>query len=253
MIDLVKAEKEFKEYAQNYDMSLDGIKRKYQHSFRVMNISTEIAQSLNLDKEQIDLATLIGLLHDIARFEEFVKYNNFTLGHKFDHGDYALEILKKDNFIRKFIETDKYDDIIFTAIKNHNKFKIEDGLDENTLLYCKIIRDADKIDIFYEGTCMFWNNKKEEMEKSLISDSYLEQFMNKQVIFRVPEQTLVDEIVIFAAFIFDINFKYSLEKLKKEAYIDKMIDRFNFNDAVTVERIEKIRVFANNFIKEKSI
>ncbi len=253
MIDLVKAEDEFKKYAQNYDMSLDGIERKYYHSFRVMNISTEIAQSLNLDEEQIKLATLIGLLHDIARFDEFTKYNGFALENKFDHGDYALEVLKKDNFIRKFIETDKYDNIIFTAIKNHNKFKIEDGLNEETLLYCNIIRDADKLDIFYEATIFFWNNKKEEMEKSQISDSYLKQFMNKQVIFRVPEQTIVDDIVVFAAFIFDINFKYSFKKLKEESYIDKAINRFNFENPDTIEKLNKIKIAANNYINEKSI
>lgn len=253
MIDLVQAEREFKKYAQNYDMSLDGIERKYHHSFRVMNISTEIAKSLNLDEEQVALATLIGLLHDIARFEEFMKYKGFTLEHKFDHGDYALEILKKDNFIRKFIETDKYDDIIFAAIKNHNKFQIEDGLNEETLLYCKIIRDADKIDILYEATCIFWNNKKEEMEKSQISDSYFEQFMNQQVILRLPEQTILDEIVVYLAFIFDMNFKYSFEKLKIEDYMDKMLNRFEFEKPETIDKLNKIKVLANKFINEKSI
>lgn len=253
MIDLIKAQNEFKKYAQNYDMTLDGIERKYSHSFRVMNISTEIAKSLNLDKGKIDLATSIGLLHDIARFEEFMKYKGYVLGHKFDHGDYALEILKKDNFIRKFIETDKYDDIIFNAIKNHNKFEIEEGLSEETLLYCKIIRDADKIDILYEATCIFWNNKKEEMKNSQISDSYFEQFINQQVILRVPEQTIVDEVVVYLAFIFDMNFKYSFEKLKTERYIDKMLDRFEFENSETVDRLNKMRACANNFINKKII
>ena len=62
MIDLIKAEDEFKKYTQNYDMQLDGIERKYNHSFRVMKISKEIAENLNLNEEQIQLATLIGLL-----------------------------------------------------------------------------------------------------------------------------------------------------------------------------------------------
>lgn len=79
MIDLINAQNEFKKYAQDYDMTLDGIERKYSHSFRVMKISTEIAKKLNLTQEQVDLATLIGLLHDIARFEEFTRYDKFSL------------------------------------------------------------------------------------------------------------------------------------------------------------------------------
>lgn len=253
MIDLIKAQNEFKKYAQNYDMTLDGINRKYLHSFRVMKISTEIANSLNLNEEKVKLATLTGLLHDIARFEEFTIYNKFSLKNRFDHGDYAEKILLKDNFIRNFIETDKYDNIIITAIKNHNKFKIEDGLDDETLLYCKIIRDADKIDIFFEATEFFWKkeNDIEVIENSEILDSYYNQFTNKQAILRVEKQTVLDEVIACMAFIFDLNFKYSFEKMKKENYINTTLDRFNFKNHETAERIKQIKITAENFINEK--
>lgn len=36
------------------------------------------------------------------------------------------------------------------AIKNHNKYKIEDGLTSKEEFFAKLIRDADKIDILYE-------------------------------------------------------------------------------------------------------
>ncbi|WP_216649420.1 hypothetical protein, partial [Shigella sonnei] len=36
----------------------------------------------------------------------------------------------------------------YLAIKNHNKFRIQEGLNEQELLHCKIVRDADKTDIF---------------------------------------------------------------------------------------------------------
>ena len=34
----------------------------------------------------------------------------------------------EEKYIRRFIKTDKYDNIIEKAIKNHNKARIEDGL-----------------------------------------------------------------------------------------------------------------------------
>ncbi len=252
MIDLIKAENEFKKYAQTYDMSLDGISRKYVHSFRVMKISKEIAKSLNLNNEETELATLIGLLHDIARFEEFVRYNNYDVKYKFDHGDYAVKILEENNFIRKFIETDKYDKLIFTAIKNHNKFKLEDNLDKYTLLQCKIIRDADKVDIFYEATKMFWNTDDEinKIENSKILDSYYNNFLDKKLILRVPEQQTIDELVACMAFIFDLNFKYSFQKTKSEDYINKTLDRFKYKEPETIERIKHIKDVANEFINQ---
>ena len=54
----------------------------------------------------------------------------------------------QNNLIRKFIDDDKYDEIISKAIYNHNKYKIQEGLNEIELLQCKIIRDADKLDNF---------------------------------------------------------------------------------------------------------
>ena len=70
MIDINKAKSEFMEYVKNYDQDNPRIVLKISHSFRVMEQSKKIAESINLDEEQIELATLIGLLHDIARFEQ---------------------------------------------------------------------------------------------------------------------------------------------------------------------------------------
>ena len=77
------------------------------------------------------------------------------------------------------VDQDKYDELIKIAVKNHNKYKIEDGLTQEQELFAKIIRDADKIDIFYEGVTMFWNGKEELVEGSLISPEVFKQIENK--------------------------------------------------------------------------
>lgn len=256
MIDIENAKNEFIKYVDTYKAKDEEkskiINFKFTHSFRVMKNSLEIAKSLNLSKEQIDLATLIGLLHDIARFEEVTRFSNLDFRTGFDHGDYGVEILEKDNFIRKFIKTDKYDYIIKKAIINHNKFKIEDGLDEETMLQCRIIRDADKLDILFESIEVFWNSKngKSQIEKSSLSDSYYEQFINKTQVYRVPEQSLIDEVISYVAFIFDLNFEYSFEKLQKEGYILKILNSYEFEDKKTEERINKIKEVSKEYIQE---
>ena len=70
-MDLEKAQKEFIKYTENYDLRDSNIIRKQLHSIRVMELSEKIAKRLNLSKEKIEIATLIGLLHDIARFEQY--------------------------------------------------------------------------------------------------------------------------------------------------------------------------------------
>lgn len=250
MIDIERAKKEFINYTNRFDSENQNIAMKIGHSLRVMEISKKIAQNLGLQEERVQLATIIGLLHDIARFEQMEKYNTFHDADSIDHGDYGVEILNKD--IRKYIDTDKYDTIIKKAIKNHNKYAIEDGLNKDELLFSKIIRDADKTDIFYEAVFMFWKGDENEIENGLISDFVYNNFMNCKLIKRTKEnRSKIDSVIGVLAFIFDINLKSTLKILKKEDYINKIIDRFNFNNEETKEKIEEIRKVVNQYIEEK--
>ena len=244
---------EFTKFVQQYDLDYPKMKRKLEHSYRVMENAGKIAQSLNLNEEEIEMAKMIGLLHDIGHFETIKIKDILKEDKKIDHGDFGVEILQKDNYIRNYITEDKYDNIIFQAIKNHNKFKIEEGLSEEELLFANIIRDADKLDIFYEGAKMFWT-KKEEVEEiniSKITDNVLNDFFNSILIDRKYIETKADGIVSFLGFMFDINFKYDFEVLKKEDYINKILDKFTFYDEKTAEQMKKIRTIAKSYIDKQ--
>lgn len=254
MIDLEKAKDSFMKYTGNYDSTNPQIHRKIYHSLRVMDNSRYIAESLNLSEEDTEIATLIGLLHDIARFEQIKIYHTTSDAKSIDHGNLGVEILEKNNFIREFIKTDKYDKIIKVAIKNHNKFAIEDGLSQDELLQAKIIRDADKLDILYEGTSMFWSTdeEKELISNSTISDNYFEEFKNKKLILKRPNQTKLDALVLFIAFIFDINFKCSIKEIKKQNFVNIILDRFSYKDDNVKSQIEEIRKIANDYLSQNS-
>ena len=177
-MNLENAKKEFETFVKQYDLKNKKIKRKFGHSFRVMENAGQIAKSLNLSGEEIELSKLIGLLHDIGRFEQEKIYKTFKDHESIDHGDLGVDILEKENYIREYIVENKYDNIILKAIKNHNKLYIEDGLTKQELLFSKIVRDADKLDIFYEGVELFWTYKEEieEINKSKLSSKAIETF-----------------------------------------------------------------------------
>ena len=251
-IDLEKAKKEFLKFTENYDLQNKDILRKQKHSLRVMEISKQISNELKLNEEEIQISALIGLLHDIARFEQRKLYETFHDTKSFDHGDYGEKILEKD--IRKYIETNQYDKIIKTAVRNHNKFKIEDGLSEKEYLFSKIIRDADKLDIFYEAVEMFWKGKEKQIEETVILDKVIEQFKKRLTIKREDiEQgkNTINNVISIIAFIYDMNFKPSFEILKKENYINRILDRFNVKDEKTKIELEEIRKISNKYIEQK--
>lgn len=248
MIDLEKAKNEFIKYTNNYDLTDDLIVAKINHSLRVMEYSKKIAESLKLSKEQIDLATLIGLLHDIARFEQRRLYGTYSDKLSIDHGNFGVELLEKDNFIRKFIDTDKYDDIIKTAIRNHNKYKIED-LDGEKLIQSQIIKDADKLDIFYLVANEYYRDV-EVTENSEISEDYLEQLRERNCIYRKADETQADELVLITSFIYDIYFDYSLKIIKDEKYIEKIFNQFNFKSNIVKKQVQETINIANEYFSK---
>ena len=78
---------EFKNYVKNYNPQDPKIALKISHIERVSQKAKELAISLNLSQEDINLAELIGLLHDIGRFEQIRIYNTFMDKDSVNHAE----------------------------------------------------------------------------------------------------------------------------------------------------------------------
>lgn len=253
MIDLKKAQERFKEYLKEYNLEDGSIKLKIIHTYEVVKKSEYIAKGLELDEENVELAKLIALLHDIGRFEQIKVIGEFN-DNKLNHADFGVKVLFEDNLIRQFIQDDQYDAIINKAIWNHNKYRIEDGLDEIQILHCKIIRDADKLDNFRvkekdDFKDMFPNIYNENtIEKEEISLKVYQDFMNYQCIKLSDRKTIIDYWVCVIAFIFDLNFDISLQYISNNNYIDKLIDRIKYKNENTKEKMEQIRKCGKEYL-----
>ena len=92
MIDFRKTEEFFKEYLKNYDLENGSIKMKIRHTYEVVKKSEYIATGLKLDKENIELAKTIALLHDIGRFEQLKEFNDFD-DKKIEHAKFGVKVL----------------------------------------------------------------------------------------------------------------------------------------------------------------
>lgn len=255
MIDLIKAEQSFKNYLKDYDMEQGPIRAKVTHTYGVIEKSEYIAKNLGLNEEQIKLAKLIALLHDIGRFKQRKVLNEFDDFLGMDNAEYGVKILFEDGLIRRFIDNNKYDNIIYEAIKNHNKYVIDEKLKGEELLQAKIIRDADKLDNFRVKETEKYKNmfhyNEETIEYEEISPKVYDTFMNCKQIDVRDRITQVDRWVSFIAFIFDLNFDVSFKYIGEQNYIDKLVDRFQTKSEDTKQKLEEIRKCANKYIKEK--
>ena len=70
MIDIEHAKQEFENYLDEYDRQDEQIYLKIEHTYGVVKYAGEIARRMECSREDVELAELIGLLHDIGRYEQ---------------------------------------------------------------------------------------------------------------------------------------------------------------------------------------
>lgn len=141
-------------YSSDADFQ-DHILLKKKPNLRVAALSGVIARELGLAYEEILLAKIIGLLHDIARFEQYTRFQTFNDKISFDHGEFGAQLLGQVDCLEG-IDNDLCE-IISCAVFHHNKINVPATLSEREALYTRIIRDADKLDIIYL-TCRYLKN-----------------------------------------------------------------------------------------------
>ena len=120
------------------------------------------------------------------------------------------------------------------VLLNHNKSEIETGLNEDELLFAKIIRDADKLDIIthaiteYDFESVFWYSEFncEEINEELIKIMFENHTLDYSKI-----KNNADLILSFYNMIYDLNFKSSLKELSDNKALNIFTNRIyeNFN------------------------
>ncbi len=151
MFDREAAKNAFLCYAERYDTKNILIRHKIEHTFRVAELSERYAKVIGLAGEDVDFAWLLGLLHDIGRFEQARRYGTFIDSQSTDHAELSGDVLFRDGLIGSFPSEGlpgNWRAMAETAVRLHNKLSLPDKLDDRTRLFAQLLRDADKTDIF---------------------------------------------------------------------------------------------------------
>ena len=221
MLDYSLVLKEFYNHYTKFDISDEDIERKYFHSIRVMNIAMMICSDLYLNSREKEIVFISSILHDYGRFEQWMNYHTYSDSKSIDHADLGVMRLFEDREIEKFKINRDYYDVVYDAIKNHNKFSVSDNVNLEHLTICNVIRDADKLDIFY----LFGIDKDLQIDDdSEISSKVESDFYKHKTINRIDVKTVNDSVILNLAMIFDLNFKFSYKYLYDNKLIEKIYD-----------------------------
>lgn len=279
--------KTFQEYTDRYDSTNPKIKLKIDHTYRVANLCEQIAQSLELSAAEVDLAWLSGMLHDVGRFEQLRRYNTFSDAQSIDHARFAVELLYDEGLIVDYVpeisttelvadartwrsmgganesptaqsEDMPLSDILQTlriAIGEHSAYRIQKGLDERTRMFCQILRDADKIDIFRVicDTPMeeVYGFQTKDILRSAITPEVMQAFYEHHAVLRKLKKCPADYIVAHGSLTFELVYPESLRIAKEQGYLKQMMS-FQSENPDTAEIFEDLRKDLNGYLEERS-
>lgn len=244
----------FKKYTDAYDASDEKIRLKIEHTFFVAELSDTIADSLGLKGRDKDLAWLIGMLHDIGRFEQLRRFDTFMDAQSIDHAEFGADLLFKEGLIKRFQQEEELA-LIELAIRQHNKYRICDGLSERELMYCNIIRDADKIDILRVNINtpmeVIYGVSTTELKTSPITPEVLQCFHEKHCVLRSLKKTPIDNLIGHITLVYELVYPMSRRLAKEQGYLDQMM-AYESDHPKTREQMADMRIAMAQWLEENS-
>lgn len=227
-----QAKKRFADYTAHYDMAQPKIALKAVHTYHVAELCERIARDIGLNEEDILVAWMCGLLHDIGRFEQIRRFNTFSDADSIDHALLSIQILFGDEEqagrIREFMPEDDYDELIDTAIRYHSAYRLPENISERQKMFCDILRDADKIDIFRVNleTPMedIYNTTTEELRNATVTPEVLQAFYEHHAVLRSLKKTPVDHVVGHISLFYELVYPISKRIALEQGYLGRLTE-----------------------------
>lgn len=233
------------------------IKLKDVHSRRVCGEMLYLADALALSDNQKAIARVIGLLHDIGRFEQFKRYRTYKDPESVNHCLLGLEILRRTDILGDLDAAERR--IIEKAVEYHGRKELPDGLTDQTLLFARMIRDADKLDVFhivakyqklYEQDPDNFMLEVELADEPHCTPEIIDAILNEQLIDYSRLRTLNDMRLMQLGWVYDVNFQPTLKRIRQRKFLAKLLDCLP--QTQEIRRVgEKILTYVDSRLKKQ--
>lgn len=248
----------FRNYTEHYNAADAKIALKIHHTYRVAELCEAIAVSEHKNKEERELAWLLGMLHDIGRFEQLRRYNTFEDAKSVDHAALGAELLfqGENALIREYAEDASEDELLEAAVRMHSVYRLPENLDERTEMFCNILRDADKIDILRVNIETpleeIYNTSAQELYHAEVTQEVMQSFYEHHATLRSMKRTSVDHIAGHVSLIYELVFPESIRLVKEQGYWEKLID-FPSENERTKKQLRELKQEMKQFLENKML
>ena len=211
---------------------------KVEHTRNVRENILLIAKGLSLSEDRMRLAETVALFHDVGRFPQYAKYKTFRDAVSLSHGLLGMKTLIKDGVLDRLPEGER--GLVLKVVNFHGAFSIPAIFDSDTVFFLKMVRDADKVDIFrvfleyYESppeerasATAFGVPDSPEYSKIMLANIY-----NREVASYSHIKTENDFKLMKLSWIYALYFDGSVRLLQERGHIERLIGMLPQTDEI---------------------
>ncbi len=136
-----------------YSFAHDGVllpamkKLKYEHSQRVAAVAKTLAEESRWPVREVILAELCGLYHDLGRYKQYREFKTFQDHKSINHAVCGCAVMEETGCLNLLDGRERR--IVYEATLLHNRKQLPQELEPEIERFAQLVRDADKLDIFY--------------------------------------------------------------------------------------------------------
>lgn len=202
---------------------------KLTHTMAVLANARRMAASEGFAPSLARACLLAALYHDVARFEQYLRYHTFRDRESCNHGLLGVKILKREARLDE--EDAPTRKIVLAAVGLHNRFALPARLPRATELAAHVVRDADKLDILrvmdehlngpgpYSPTVVL--NLPDE--PALAGQAVLRAALAGQVAAYADLRSVNDFRVLLGTWLFDMHFAASRRQFVEDGHAYRLL------------------------------
>ena len=204
------------------------IRLKIDHTARVCDAMKFLAEGERLSPDERLTAAAIALLHDVGRFPQYRRWRTFRDSDSDNHARMSVDVIREQLVLGQLDDGERL--AIEEAVRFHNQLFLPPRLRSGSDRFLRMIRDADKIDIWRVFLDYFSLPEGERASATMlglpdlpgVSVECLRQLEAQQVV-RLDTVTRINDFkLLLLSWVYDLNFPASFRLVIENCYIDRL-------------------------------
>lgn len=238
--DLAALHRWFSSYCASFRSSDTEVQRNYDlkelHTRNVCEAACLITEGGDPGRRM--LAEVAGLCHDLGRFPQYRDHRTFKDADSVNHAQLSARLMQETGVLEFLPAPDR--ESVILAVRFHNLFEIPHGLPPETEDLLKVVRDADKLDIWRVFADYFHTPESERASAAGLgfpdlphcSPEVLETVAAGKMVQLSALKSLNDFKLLQLSWVYDINFLSTLRLIKERHVLEQMAAMLPEEEAV---------------------